>query len=229
MFPFYMGINETKYAWMDEGWATIGEWLISPMIDSSLVDEYGVAPYAMNADMEADLPIMTLSTQINGTTYFLNSYPKPAFGYLYIKDLLGDAVFTKALHHYIRQWQGKHPVPYDFFNCMNAGAGRNLNWFWKRWFFDSGFPDLGIGAASKKGNSYQVTVNLKGSKPLPVDLTIEYRDGSTGNIHRTVSVSEKCYSKLVLSIPFLKQLKGFRLGSSHVPDVDPSDNVFTVK
>ena len=30
MFPFYMGINETKYAWMDEGWATIGEWIISP-------------------------------------------------------------------------------------------------------------------------------------------------------------------------------------------------------
>ena len=22
MFPFYMGINETKYGWMDEGWAT---------------------------------------------------------------------------------------------------------------------------------------------------------------------------------------------------------------
>jgi hypothetical protein len=30
LFPFYMGINETKYAWMDEGWATIGEWIISP-------------------------------------------------------------------------------------------------------------------------------------------------------------------------------------------------------
>ncbi len=28
MFPFYIGINETKYGWMDEGWATLGEWLI---------------------------------------------------------------------------------------------------------------------------------------------------------------------------------------------------------
>ncbi len=35
MFPFYMGINETKYAWMDEGWASIGEWLISKIIDST--------------------------------------------------------------------------------------------------------------------------------------------------------------------------------------------------
>ena len=38
MFPFYMGINETKYGWMDEGWATIGEWVISPMIDPKITD-----------------------------------------------------------------------------------------------------------------------------------------------------------------------------------------------
>lgn len=31
-FPFYMGINETQYAWMDEGWATIGESVISPLM-----------------------------------------------------------------------------------------------------------------------------------------------------------------------------------------------------
>jgi hypothetical protein len=48
MFPFYLGINETKYAWMDEGWATIGEWLISPLIDSTIADEYGM--YSYNAD-----------------------------------------------------------------------------------------------------------------------------------------------------------------------------------
>ena len=42
MFPFYMGINETKYGWMDEGWATLAEWLLSPGIDSTIVDEYGM-------------------------------------------------------------------------------------------------------------------------------------------------------------------------------------------
>src|SRR5215831_4028548 len=54
MFPFYMGINETKYAWMDEGWATIGEWIISPIIDPALVDEYGIAPTSHNSGTESD-------------------------------------------------------------------------------------------------------------------------------------------------------------------------------
>ncbi|MCC7377828.1 MAG: M1 family metallopeptidase, partial [Chitinophagaceae bacterium] len=144
MFPFYMGINETKYGWMDEGWATIGEWLISPMIDSSIVDLYGVAPVENTAGNEIDMPIVTLTTQENGTAMFINSYPKPAMGYLFVKDMLGDDLFYKGLHNYFRNWAGKHPIPYDFFFSMNEGSGKNLDWFWKRWFFDDGVPDLAI-------------------------------------------------------------------------------------
>jgi hypothetical protein len=140
MFPFYMGTNETKYAWMDEGWATIAEWLISPMIDSSIVDYYGMQRYDHFADTESDLPIITPSTQENGMVYYLNSYPKPAMGYLYVKDMLGEKLFLKGLHRYIKEWHGKHPMPYDFFYSMNEGTGKNLNWFWKRWFFARGFP-----------------------------------------------------------------------------------------
>jgi hypothetical protein len=110
MFPFYMGINETKYAWMDEGWATIGEWLISPMIDPAIVDTYGVQEVSSTAGQETDLPIIAISADID-QAYFANSYPKPALGYLYIKDLLGDELFIKALHYYINRWKGKHPRP----------------------------------------------------------------------------------------------------------------------
>src|SRR5438045_9690742 len=69
MFPFYMGINETKYAWMDEGWATIGEWIISPLIDSSLLDVYGISAYELTAAKEIDLPIITLSTELSSGYY----------------------------------------------------------------------------------------------------------------------------------------------------------------
>jgi hypothetical protein len=82
MFPFYMGINETKYGWMDEGWATIGEWLLSPMIDPKIVDPYGVSGVENSAGTEEDQPIITLTTQISGVSGFTDSYPKPAMGYL---------------------------------------------------------------------------------------------------------------------------------------------------
>ncbi len=230
MFPFYMGINETKYGWMDEGWATIGEWLISPMIDSEIVDKYGIVAYEKEAGTEADPPIKTLTPQLHGTTaFFLNSYPKPAFGYLYVRDMLGDSLFTKALHYYIEQWHGKHPMPYDFFNCMNAGSGRNLNWFWQRWFFDDGFPDLAISKVTHNGNNYRVLITSKGNKPVPVDLVVYYTNNTTKKIHRTISVWEKRDATVTLSFTTDKPIQKLVLGTTYVPDVNKTDNEYEVK
>ena len=225
MFPFYMGINETKYAWMDEGWATIGEWLISPMIDSSIKDDYGMKPYNTNAGKDFDMPITTLSTQQSGTNYYLNAYPKPALGYLYVKDMLGDSLFTKALHYYIRQWNGKHPIPLDFFNCMNTGSGKNLNWFWKKWFYDSGVPDLAITNAKQSGKVASVTVKMKGTKPVPVHLTIYYTDGSTQKLHQSIAVWEKS-NVTTLNFTTSKKIKKTVLGDLHDADANKNDNKY---
>jgi aminopeptidase N len=228
MFPFYMGINETKYAWMDEGWATIGEWIISPIIDSSLVDEYGVAAVEKTAGNENDLPIITLSTEIN-KAYFTNSYPKPAMGYLFVKDALGDDIFYKGLHYYIQQWHGKHPIPLDFFNCMNRGSGKNLNWFWKRWFYDEGIPDLSISKVAEAGNQKQIIIEMVGSKPVPVDVTVNFADGSTKKFHQTIAVWERGNKITVIKFPETKNVKKVELGSVHVPDANKKNNVWEAK
>ena len=225
MFPFYMGINETKYGWMDEGWATIGEWLISPMIDTTIVDEYGIAGVEGTSGKEIDLPITTLSTQLEGTAYFINSYPKPALGYLYAKDMLGDDLFYKGLHNYIRNWNGKHPMPYDFFYSMNTGSGKNLDWFWKRWFFDNGAADLAI----VKVSGANITIENHGGKPLPIDLTLTMADGSTQKIHRSVSAWEKGNTSIVLTAVSGKTIKKIMLGSTYVPDINKKDNVWESK
>jgi hypothetical protein len=229
MFPFYMGINETKYGWMDEGWATIGEWLISPMIDTTIIDDYGMEAYEKSAATENDLPITALTTQLSGIGKFTNSYPKPAMGYLFIKDLLGDETFNKALHYYIEQWNGKHPVPYDFFNCINTASGRNLDWFWKRWFFDGGAPNLAITKVLSHGKDYAAVVELKGSKPVPVDLTVYFDDSTHVFFHRDISMWEK--GNKAISIPFTtsKHVKKLVVGSVHIPDIDQSDNVYEMK
>jgi aminopeptidase N len=221
MFPFYMGVNETKYAWMDEGWASIGEWVISPMIDSSIVDDYGVAAVASLSGKEADQPIITLSTNEGSASYFINAYPKPAMGYFYAKDMLGDSLFLKGLHQYIADWHGKHPIPTDFFGSMNRGSGRNLDWFWKRWFYDDGYPDLAI----KTVTSAVEIVNI-GGKPLPIDLNIEFKDGTSKKIHRSVAVWEKGNTTVLIPVGSQKPIKKITLGDVHTPDSHPADNTY---
>lgn len=225
MFPFYMGINETKYGWMDEGWATIGEWLIAPMIDSTMVDEYGIAPTGSSSGSKDDSPIVTLTPDLKGSGTFTNSYPKPGLGYLYIKDYLGDELFTKALHHYIKQWNGKHPMPHDFFNSINEGSGKNLDWFWKRWFFDEGVIDMSLSAVTKSADGYSIGVTNKGTKPLPVDLLLTYADGSTEKVHNSIGIWESGSNTVTVKVTTSKVLKKVVLGSTYVPDKDKKDNV----
>ncbi|MFC1226021.1 M1 family metallopeptidase [Pedobacter sp. BG31] len=228
MFPFYMGINETKYGWMDEGWATIGEWLISPMIDSTIVDEYGVQPTASSSGGKDDTPIMTLTPDLKGSGSFTNSYPKPGLAYLYIKDYLGDELFTKALHTYIQNWNGKHPMPYDFFNSINTGSGKNLNWFWKAWFFEDGVTDMAIKAVDKTSAGYTVTVENKSVKPLPVDLALTFEDGTTEKNHSTIGVWEKGDRLVKIEVKTNKKLSKVVMGNPHTPDKVKSDNSFSV-
>ncbi|WP_316845113.1 M1 family metallopeptidase [Pedobacter psychrodurus] len=228
MFPFYMGINETKYGWMDEGWATIGEWLISPMIDSAIVDEYGVQPTASSSGGKDDTPIMTLTPDLKGSGSFTNSYPKPGLAYLFVKDYLGDELFTKALHTYIKNWNGKHPMPYDFFNSINEGSGKNLNWFWKAWFFEGGVTDMAIKAVDKTTGGYSVTIENKSIKPLPIDLTLTYDDGSIEKSHSTIGIWEKGDQQVKVGIKTTKKLSKVVMGNPHTPDKVKSDNSFSV-
>lgn len=230
MFPFYMGINETKYAWMDEGWATIGEWTISKIIDPKITDLFAINDYENNAGREEDPPITTLSTQLDGVAYMTNSYPKPALGYLYVKDLLGDALFTKALHYYISQWHGKHPMPYDFFNCINTGAAENLNWFWKSWFFEPGVPDQAITKVNVVAKKlYSVTITNIGTKPVPVDLTIFYTDGKTQLIHQNISCWKNGNKTVTVPFTAKKRVQKLVLGNGYDADVDKSNNTWVEK
>jgi urease beta subunit len=228
MFPFYMGTNETKYGWMDEGWATMGEWLLSHAIDSTINDDYGTARTEYNAGREVDMPIMTLSTQSNGTSFFLNSYPKPAYGYLFAKDALGDDAFFKGLHFYIQQWNGKHPLPLDFFNCMNSGSGKNLNWFWKKWFYEDGYADLTITKVNNSAVTKQIVIENKGTKPIPVDATITFSDGSKQKFHRNILVWEKS-NKTMISFSSSKKIVKVELGSLYTPDSNKTNNIWEKK
>jgi len=229
MFPFYMGINETKYGWMDEGWATIGEWVISPLIDPTIADNFAVPQYENIAGKEGDQPIITLTNQLGASSFEPNSYGKPGLGYYYVRDLLGDALFTKALHYYIQQWHAKHPMPYDFFNCINTGSGQNLNWFWKSWFFERGAPDLAISKVNLQRSTYTVVITNMGGKPIPINLTIYYNDGTTQLVHESINAWKAGNKTFTINHLFRKPIKRMVLGTTYDPDVNKENNVWEAK
>jgi len=71
-------------------------------------------------------------------------------------------------------------------------------------------------------------VESKGTKPLPVDLSVLYTDGTSEKIHRNISVWEKGNKTILVSFSSGKKIKSLMLGSTYVPDINKSDNVYKV-
>lgn len=231
-FPFYMGINETRYAYMDEGWATTLEYLIG--IDENGKDaadefmkNFRVKRWINDASTEEDQPIITMSSQLAGAGYGNNSYVKPALSYLALKDYLGDDLFKKALHNYMDNWNGKHPVPWDYFNSMNSGSGKNLNWFFNSWFFTNNYIDLKINAVSQDTSKIILAVDNVGGFAIPFDVVLSYEDGTIERGHFTPAVWEKNQNSTNLNIPAKKKIKSISLDGGIFMDYTPADNVKT--
>ncbi|MFN2602532.1 MAG: M1 family metallopeptidase [Gemmatimonadaceae bacterium] len=233
-FPFYMGINESRYPMMDEGWATTLEYLIG-LADGGkqradrLFESFRVRGWQNNTSPLEDLPIITPADGLTSGAWGDNAYGKAALGYLALKDLVGDAAFGTALHAFMDRWHGKHPIPWDFFNTVNDATGRNLNWFWNDWYFSNGYIDLAISAVTQRSGGYSVTIDNIGGMPAPVDLDAHYTDGTNDVIHETSGIWEGNLRRATVSIPTKKSLDALALNTGIWLDADSANDRWSPK
>jgi len=228
-FPFYVGTNERKYAWMDEGWATF---FPSFYIESHLGkdSDYNylqrrMYTYAQFAGSDLEVPVFTPVDLLRiRKTYRQASYNKPFLAYYYLMNYLGDERFLKAQRGYMKRWAGKHPMPFDYFNSINNLAGENMNWFWKNWFFDFGYADMAI---SLDNNILEVK-NI-GHLALPVVIKIDYKDGTSSDIALNMKVWKNANNKLIFPLKRFKEITKITLGEDWIVDVDKTNNVIEMK
>lgn len=229
LFPFYVGTNETKYSFMDEGLATLSEFTLQPLVAPEIPMSYDISEVNQSAGSDYDNPIITLTPQLNRKSRFSNKDLKPAIGFYYVKEMLGDDKFSEALRYFIDNWKGKHPSPYDFFNCINTQSGTDLNWFWNDWFFNKISPDLAIEAVTKKGKSYIIEVKKLGIGMVPIHLKVICEDGTQQSINKDISCwsqgNDVCTIKLQSKTPVDKII----LGSNFDVDIDAGNNVWESK
>lgn len=231
-FPFYMGINETRYAFMDEGWATTFEYLIGiaehgKEAADNFYKEFRVKHYINDRSTEEDQPIITMSTQVSGAGYGNNSYGKASLSYLALKDLLGDDVFKKAMHDYMDIWNGKHPIPWDYFNSFNTSTGKNLNWFFNNWFFTNNYLDIAVKGIS--ADKKIITVENIGGFAIPFDVVITYADKSKVTIHQTPAIWEKNQKTAKIILKSTKKILQIQLDGGIFMDATPENNILLVK
>ena len=232
--PFYMGINETRYAFMDEGWATTFEYLInqadmSPAAAAKFFEQFRVDGWSHDPSPLEDLPIITPADQLKGVAYGNNAYGKASLGYLAMKDLLGDDLFKKCLQEYIARWNGRHPTPWDFFYTFDDAAGRDLNWFWSNWYFSNNYVDLGVQGVTRTRTGYAIAVNNVGGMAAPFDLLIRYTDGPPVTMHETPGVWEANQKLATIMLTTSRAVRSVDIATGIFVDADTTNNRWVAK
>ncbi len=181
-FPMMVSTDERRYPWMDEGLNTFMNYY-------SLIERYGeaydnldLAQFIAEFGPAQDQPVMTWHDRMwRGRGSYLG-YDKPARALICLREqVLGPDRFDPAFREFIRRWSFKSPQPADFFRTMENAAGADLSWFWRGWFFETGWLDQEVTSArmDRDGSTVRVTFTNRGQMVMPLDYRVTYADGQT--------------------------------------------------
>ncbi len=230
--PMIVNSDERRYSWLDEGTTTFNENMgkgeFFEDIRSMNFVKRDRRTYLDHAASDAAGEMMRRSNyHYTRAAFIVASYQKPATVLVALKHVLGENTFEKALQRFVDSWAYKHPSPYDFFNTFEAVSGRDLDWFWHSWYFETWILDHAVTDVTTSGQQTTITIHDRGDAIMPVLATIQFADGSTTtrevsekrwlNGHRTASIT------LESTAPVTK----VELDADHqFPDIDRSNDVW---
>jgi len=207
-YQMILGTNESLYSWMDEGFTSFAENLVSQYYHHTLsdLDEYKQAleKNPNNEDLKsliASLPnqhsdayssyfalvkskmdesMCTHADHYNSNfSYSINSYSK---GEVFLEQLgyiIGAKMRDSVLLAYYHQWKFKHPNANDFFRVAEKVSGLQLDWYKEYWVHSTKTIDYSIDSLWEEDGNAKIRLRRIGTMPMPIDLGIECKDGST--------------------------------------------------
>jgi len=182
-FPMMVGTDEAAYAWLDEGAASFYETLASAdffRTDPAFATDRDA--YLRVAGTEAEVPMMRHTDLVSPYgARVVAAYRKPATLFRSLRAVLGDETFDRAIDTFAREWLLKLATPWDFFHTVERVAGRDLDWFFHPWWFETGVLDHAVERVERveggETGTVRVTIGDRGDNPVPTTVVATTADG----------------------------------------------------
>lgn len=186
-FQMMMASNEALYAWMDEGMTSFADAEVTKIVFNQEGNPHAGAIRAYTAFTESGLnePANQHSDHFNtNRAYSFAAYVKGQLLLSQLKYIMGEEVFGKAMLRYYDTWKFKHPTPNDFIRILEKESGLQLQWFMRNWLNTTRTIDYAVKnvKSATTENVTAVTLENKGTIPMPVEVTIEFNDGRPDKI-----------------------------------------------
>ena len=178
-WPMMVGVNETWYGWMDEGFNQYMNILSDADRERKpyTLDTLGFS-YGEVSGNELE-PTMMWDENYDGPMYGFAAYGKAPLMLSSLGGIVGDSAVQRAMSEYAKAWRFKHPSPWDYANFMSNALHRDLGWFWYYWLFTNESVDESIQSVVASGRQTRVTVRQDGEMPSPIVLKVEFAPGTS--------------------------------------------------
>ncbi|MDP1661526.1 MAG: M1 family aminopeptidase [Phycisphaerales bacterium] len=164
------------HLWLNEGWATMGEWLWIQKRDGD--DAYYRGPrqalniLKLSANTPAPQGIAMISryySEIDDNfTKAEDPYKRGGFFLHMLRERLGDDLFWKGVRLYIDRYKFQCVETSDFRKTLEEVSGQSLERFFDQWAFRPGMPSLKVDTAYDE-TSRMMTVTVEQSQKIDAE------------------------------------------------------------
>ena len=182
-FQFLLATNESKHAWMDEGFT-------SYIDDAALNETLGLNNVVPNkgayeayfgwAATGLEEPLTTHADRYKFSRgYGASSYSKGSVFLSQLGYIIGEKNLYKTLKLYFNEWSFKHPRPYDFIRCAERVSGLELDWYLMDWAQTTKQLDYQVNSIIGEGEKTKIVLKREKQMPMPVDIEVVLNDGTS--------------------------------------------------
>ena len=176
-----LGTNESLYGWMDEGYTTYAEDLVSAYLkkDTSFAFADTYRGYIALAKSGREEPLTTHADHYNlNASYGAAVYSKGGVFVEQLGYIVGATVRDQILIDYYNNWRFKHPNASDFIRVAEKRSKMKLDWYKEYWINSTKTIDYAIDSLWQEGAVTKIRVSRLGLMPMPIDLQLTFKDGS---------------------------------------------------
>ncbi|MDB4773596.1 M1 family metallopeptidase [Flavobacteriaceae bacterium] len=181
-FQHILATNETKHEWMDEGFTSY----ISTLAKNKVLKEESEFPllrsyggYLRLATSGVEEPQSANANRYHyNFAYESTAYNKGAVFLGQLGYIIGMDKLNETLKTYYNEYKFKHPVPNDIRRIAERVSGIQLRWYITDWTQTTNTIDYAIKEVVSTNKGATVNLNRIGMMPMPLDVLIEYTDGT---------------------------------------------------
>jgi hypothetical protein len=182
-FQFLLATNESKHEWMDEGFTSyISNRFMNENMGANVENPHkgSYAGYFRLVKSGREQPLTTHADRYEyNRAYGVSAYSKGAIFLAQLEYVIGKENVEKTLKKYFTDFKFKHPTPNDIKRTAEKVSGIHLDWYLTDWAQTLNTIDYGV--KEIEGNT--VILERIGLMPMPIDLTVNYADGSSENFY----------------------------------------------